>query len=35
MAIINFGERPIQAGDRKILAKELREKVSEKFIPVL
>lgn len=34
-AIINFGEKPIQNADRKELAKELWEKVSEKFMPVL
>ncbi|MBX7173136.1 MAG: 1-acyl-sn-glycerol-3-phosphate acyltransferase [Pyrinomonadaceae bacterium] len=34
-AIINFGEEPIVGDDRKKLAKDLWEAVSEKFIPVL
>lgn len=34
-AVINFGETPIHGADRKQLAKELWEAVSEKFIPVL
>jgi 1-acyl-sn-glycerol-3-phosphate acyltransferase len=34
-AIINFGDEPILDPDRKELARILREKVSEKFIPVL
>ena len=34
-AVINFGEEPIQNHNRKELAHELREKVKEKFIPVL
>ena len=34
-AIISFGDEPIQNPDRKELARELREKVSERFIPVL
>lgn len=34
-AIITFGEKPIQNNNRKELAKELWEAVSEKFIPVL
>lgn len=34
-AIINFGDQPIQNPDRKELARELRDKVSERFIPVL
>ena len=34
-AIINFGEETLQNPNRKELAKELRKKVSEKFIPVL
>ena len=34
-AVINFGEEPILNPDRKELARELRAKVSEKFIPVL
>ena len=34
-AIINFGDKPIQNANRKILARELREKVKEKFIPVM
>ncbi|HEX8286469.1 MAG TPA: lysophospholipid acyltransferase family protein [Pyrinomonadaceae bacterium] len=34
-AIINFGDEPIQNPNRKILARELREKVKEKFIPVV
>ncbi|MEZ5427551.1 MAG: lysophospholipid acyltransferase family protein [Pyrinomonadaceae bacterium] len=34
-AVINFGEEPINRSDRKELAHELREKVKEKFIPVI
>lgn len=34
-AIINFGDAPITNPNRKELAAELHEKVSEKFIPVL
>ena len=34
-AIINFGDEPIQNANRKILAKDLREKVKERFIPVI
>jgi 1-acyl-sn-glycerol-3-phosphate acyltransferase len=34
-AIINFGDQPVQNPDRKELARELRAKVSERFIPVL
>jgi len=34
-AVINFGDEPIQNADRKVLARELREKVLEKFIPVV
>jgi 1-acyl-sn-glycerol-3-phosphate acyltransferase len=34
-AIINFGDEPIVATDRKKLAGELRERVRERFIPVL
>jgi 1-acyl-sn-glycerol-3-phosphate acyltransferase len=34
-AILNFGECPILNTDRKELAQELREKVSEGFIPVI
>ena len=34
-AIINFGDEPIQNANRKVLARELREKVLEKFIPVV
>jgi 1-acyl-sn-glycerol-3-phosphate acyltransferase len=34
-AVINFGDAPVSNPNRKILAKELHEKVSEKFIPVL
>ncbi|MBC7900236.1 MAG: 1-acyl-sn-glycerol-3-phosphate acyltransferase [Saprospiraceae bacterium] len=34
-AIINFGEEPVQNPNRKELACELRERVEEKFIPVL
>jgi len=34
-AIINFGEQPIQNPNRKELASQLREKVKEKFTPVL
>jgi 1-acyl-sn-glycerol-3-phosphate acyltransferase len=34
-AVINFGDAPVANPNRKILAKELHEKVKEKFIPVL
>ena len=34
-AIITFGEEPIHNPDRKILARELREKVREKYVPVI
>jgi 1-acyl-sn-glycerol-3-phosphate acyltransferase len=34
-AIVNFGEQPITNHDRKALAAELRQKVADKFIPVL
>ena len=34
-AVISFGEETLQNPNRKELARELREKVSEKFIPVL
>lgn len=34
-AIINFGSRPVQNPDRKELARELTERVREKFIPVI
>jgi 1-acyl-sn-glycerol-3-phosphate acyltransferase len=34
-AIINFGDQPVQSANRKELARKLREKVRESFIPVL
>jgi len=34
-AVINFGETPIRNPDRKILARELHDKVAERFIPVI
>jgi 1-acyl-sn-glycerol-3-phosphate acyltransferase len=34
-AIINFGDEPVVSTDRKKLAGELREKVRERFVPVL
>jgi 1-acyl-sn-glycerol-3-phosphate acyltransferase len=34
-AIINFGDAPVANPSRKALARELHEKVTEKFIPVL
>lgn len=34
-AIISFGEEPVHNTDRKVLANELRNKVAEKFVPVL
>lgn len=34
-ATVTFGENPIANPNRKVLAHELREKVKEKFIPVL
>jgi len=35
VAVINFGEEPIMKNDRKQLAQTLRQKVEEKFVPVL
>jgi 1-acyl-sn-glycerol-3-phosphate acyltransferase len=34
-AVINFGDEPVINANRKVLARELHEKVKEKFIPVL
>ena len=34
-AIVTFGEAPVQSPNRKELARELWEKVSERFVPVL
>ena len=34
-AVINFGDIPIQSSNRKELAQTLRNKVSERFVPVL
>ena len=34
-AVLDFGEEPVVNPDRKQLAAELREKVKEKFIPVI
>jgi 1-acyl-sn-glycerol-3-phosphate acyltransferase len=34
-AILNFGDEPVLNTDRKILANELRQRVAERFIPVL
>lgn len=34
-AVITFGDEPINNENRKVLAHELREKVKEKFIPVI
>ena len=34
-ATITFGEEPILANDRKVLAQELQKKVSEQFTPVI
>ncbi|MFZ1702635.1 MAG: lysophospholipid acyltransferase family protein [Pyrinomonadaceae bacterium] len=34
-AVINFGDEPVANSDRKILATELRDRVEERFIPVL
>ncbi|HXG85290.1 MAG TPA: lysophospholipid acyltransferase family protein [Pyrinomonadaceae bacterium] len=34
-AVINFGDEPIMKTDRKELAQTLRQKVEEKFVPVL
>lgn len=34
-AIITFGEEPIHNPDRKVLARELHDKVKEKFVPVV
>ncbi len=33
-AVIDFGDEPVRNSDRKILAKELHEKVEEKFVPM-
>lgn len=34
-AIVNFGDAPIKDPDRKVLAKELHDKIAERFIPVI
>jgi 1-acyl-sn-glycerol-3-phosphate acyltransferase len=34
-AVINFGDEPVHNPDRKVLARELREKIKERFIPVV
>jgi 1-acyl-sn-glycerol-3-phosphate acyltransferase len=34
-AVITFGDEPVANPNRKVLSKELHEKVKEKFIPVL
>ena len=34
-AIINFGGEPIHSVNRKILAKELRDRIAERFVPVI
>ena len=34
-AVITFGEEPVKNSDRKALAAELRERVAERFEPVL
>ena len=34
-AVLSFGEQPVLNTDRKLLASELRQKVKEKFIPVI
>jgi 1-acyl-sn-glycerol-3-phosphate acyltransferase len=34
-AVLSFGEEPILSTDRKLLASELRQRVKEKFIPVI
>ncbi|HEY0460876.1 MAG TPA: 1-acyl-sn-glycerol-3-phosphate acyltransferase [Pyrinomonadaceae bacterium] len=34
-AVINFGDAPVANPNRKILARELHEKVKEKFIPII
>ena len=34
-AVLNFGDEPVTGTDRKLLAKELHQKVNEKFVPVL
>lgn len=33
-AVINFGEQPIHNSDRKMLARTLREKVADNFVPI-
>jgi hypothetical protein len=34
-AILNFGDQPIRNSDRKELAKQLHDRINERFIPVL
>ncbi|MFN6963490.1 MAG: lysophospholipid acyltransferase family protein [Pyrinomonadaceae bacterium] len=34
-AVLNFGDEPVRVNDRKRLARELRQKVAERFVPVL
>ncbi|MEP6703761.1 MAG: hypothetical protein ABJB34_03040, partial [Acidobacteriota bacterium] len=34
-AILDFGEEPVINPDRKLLAAELRQRVQEKFIPII
>ena len=34
-AILNFGEQPVVNPDRKVLAKELHDKISSTFVPVI
>lgn len=34
-AVLSFGEAPVTSQDRKLLARELHNKVSEKFIPII
>lgn len=34
-AVVSFGDEPISGTDRKLLAKELHQRVNERFVPVL
>ena len=34
-AVLHFGEAPILNVDRKLLARELHEKISDAFVPVV
>jgi hypothetical protein len=34
-AVVSFGDEPVCGTDRKLLAKELHQRVNERFVPVL